>query len=113
MAAMAIGVSRPGRDDWARVRALRLAALADTPDAFGATLAEERDQPEGFWRERLGRAGATTFVASVDGRDVGLIVVADGKVPGLGWVFAPTRCTGHLPPPRTHVAELEYLMSLR
>lgn len=67
--------------DWARMRALRLAALADTPDAFSATLAEEREQPDAFWRGRMEKPEVTTLRAELradDGtwRDVGLAVVA-------------------------------------
>jgi ribosomal protein S18 acetylase RimI-like enzyme len=58
--------------DWARVRALRLAALADAPDAFWATLAEEAHQPERWWRARLEDPARTTLLAVLDGRDVGL-----------------------------------------
>lgn len=69
-----------GHDDWVRVRSLRLAALADAPDAFEGTLVDERDRPENVWRERLAQADATTFVAVVDGpddaRDAGIAVVA-------------------------------------
>jgi GNAT superfamily N-acetyltransferase len=39
-------------DDWAVFRALRLRALADSPDAFGATLAEAAANPEAIWRDR-------------------------------------------------------------
>ena len=39
-------------DDWAVFRALRLRALADSPDAFGVTLAEAEANPEAIWRGR-------------------------------------------------------------
>ena len=39
-------------DDWAAFRALRLRALADSPDAFGITLAEAAPNPEPVWRDR-------------------------------------------------------------
>lgn len=128
-----VEVVRASVDDWAQVRDLRLAALADTPDAFGSTLEREQDQPESFWRGRLQAADAVTLVAWVDGRPAGLITVApafdDPDAGGIYsvWVapfargdhntaaqrlyarpaFGPTGRTGTLPPPREHVSEHE------
>jgi ribosomal protein S18 acetylase RimI-like enzyme len=85
--------------DWERMRALRLAALADAPDAFAATLAGERDRPDDFWRGRLERADVTTLRAELRGddggwRDAGLAVLAptdEAAVVGLYSVWvAPT-----------------------
>src|SRR5262245_46034563 len=95
-------VFRPDVDVWERVRALRIAALADTPDTFGSTLVEEVDQPEAFWRARLARAEVTTLVAMLDGQEAGLVVVApqdnDATVAGIFsmWVapFARGRGVG-------------------
>ncbi|MEM9634935.1 MAG: GNAT family N-acetyltransferase [Pseudomonadota bacterium] len=60
---------------WQRYRAVRLRALADTPDAFLRTFAEEEAFPEEDWRRRLS-SGAKTFVAVLDGSDVGLVTGA-------------------------------------
>jgi ribosomal protein S18 acetylase RimI-like enzyme len=73
-----VGAATPER--WREVRALRLAALADTPDAFTATLADERDEPEAFWRQRLQRTEITTLLARVGdehggSRPAGLVAV--------------------------------------
>ncbi len=62
--------------EWRRAKAIRLRALTDTPDAFGSTSAEEQDQPEAFWRARLAATDRVTFIATLDGEDVGLAVCA-------------------------------------
>lgn len=90
-----------GVADWERVRDIRLAALADAPDAFASTLAEESRQPAAYWQERLRRPDARTLLA-VDGtgRDVGITVVAAsfddlavGAVYAV-WVAPPARGSG-------------------
>src|SRR6476660_4862023 len=45
-----MGVGRGRADEWEALREIRLAALADSPDAFGSTLVEERDADEVRWR---------------------------------------------------------------
>jgi ribosomal protein S18 acetylase RimI-like enzyme len=55
-----------GRDRWRQVRSLRLAALANTPDAFSATLAEETQQPASWWRSRLDEPDVDTLVVELD-----------------------------------------------
>ncbi len=87
---MDIEVVAAAPDDWQRVRAVRLAALADTPDAFAATLADEEADPEEAWRGRLARTDAVTLLA-VDGQDevVGITVVAPAyRDPMSGAVYA-------------------------
>lgn len=58
-------------EDWELARCVRLAALADTPDAFEATLAEELQLPESSWRARAqdNAAGQTSrcFLAQREG----------------------------------------------
>jgi GNAT superfamily N-acetyltransferase len=87
MSESAIEQARP--DDWERVRAVRLAALADAPDAFTITLAEDVAKPLETWRQRLERSDAATFLATRDGRDVGCVVGApyEGQ-PGNAGLFA-------------------------
>ena len=67
--------------DWQVVRQLRLAALADEPDAFGSTLDQEVERPEHAWREALQTPTAATLVASLVGEDgearpAGIVMVA-------------------------------------
>nr|WP_042189983.1 GNAT family N-acetyltransferase [Kibdelosporangium sp. MJ126-NF4]CEL19020.1 GCN5-related N-acetyltransferase [Kibdelosporangium sp. MJ126-NF4]CTQ95178.1 GCN5-related N-acetyltransferase [Kibdelosporangium sp. MJ126-NF4] len=53
-------------EDWAAFRDVRLAALADTPDAFGSTLREEAEHPEAEWRRKL--TTSVVFLGSRDGK---------------------------------------------
>jgi GNAT superfamily N-acetyltransferase len=46
-------VRRMIEDDWERYRAIRLEMLADTPSAFGETLASAESRDEVAWRDRL------------------------------------------------------------
>jgi GNAT superfamily N-acetyltransferase len=42
--------------DWALYRQIRLRALAESPESFTATLADESDRDEQFWRDRMTRS---------------------------------------------------------
>lgn len=65
-------------DEWRGYRDLRLRALADSPDAFGSTLAEETSRLDAEWARR--------FASSADSR-VSLPLVAEGRGEriGLAW----------------------------
>ncbi len=88
-------VERFTEKDWQRARDIRLRALADAPDAFARTFAEEASFAEIHWRERLS-SGSATFVAVDDNADVGLATGAarpgSPEVAGLfGMWVAPDR----------------------
>lgn len=90
-------VTRVDPEDWQRLRAVRLAALAESPEMFGSTLAKEEAFDEAEWRRRAARAA--TFLAARDGVDVGIAGVyefADGwSVAGM-WLAPAARGTGVL-----------------
>ncbi|NYI47283.1 GNAT superfamily N-acetyltransferase [Nocardioides aromaticivorans] len=88
-------------DDWPLWRELRLAALAEAPEAFGATLAEwsgPGDQEE-RWRARLSIPGARDHVVLLDGTPAGMVSGVPGEDAGVVelismWVTAAARGRG-------------------
>lgn len=86
-------IERLSVNDVERFRNLRLLSLKDTPEAFKSTYQYIASLPLGAWEEQLNRL--TTFVAVVDGVDIGLVRCAKvGKPPDTAhlhsmWV-APT-----------------------
>ena len=72
-------VIRPLRaHDWPLHRAARLRALADSPDAFGSTLAEAVARPDAAWAARLREAERS-------GQDHPLVAEVKGELAGLLW----------------------------
>jgi len=69
--APALGMRRLGPDDWPAYRAIRLAMLRDSPDAFRTSYDEAAALVEAGWRQRL--AGGATFVAELGGEAVGSV----------------------------------------
>lgn len=69
--------TRMTEDGWERVRAVRLRALLDAPDAFGRLHSEEVDREPAMWRGRLADDRSDTFLASLNGEDVGIVSVAE------------------------------------
>jgi RimJ/RimL family protein N-acetyltransferase len=82
-------------DEWQSFRAVRLAALAEAPNAFITTLAEAEAFPEQMWRSRAAEGG--TLLAWRDGRPVGIVAafVPDGQAQlVMMWVEPAARGTG-------------------
>ena len=64
--------------EWRTYRALRLRALADSPDAFGGTLAGEKNRPDSHWANRL--------TLGADHRwNLPLLAEVDAQPAGLAW----------------------------
>jgi len=59
-------IRRTTEEDWAALKAVRLAALGDAPDAFGLTLATAAAWTEAEWRERAACRRAE-YVLAFDG----------------------------------------------
>jgi GNAT superfamily N-acetyltransferase len=68
-----ITVRALAEDEWEQYRAVRLAALEESPEAFVATLEEESAYDESFWRTRMNRS--RRLLAEVDGAAVGVASV--------------------------------------
>lgn len=64
-----------GEDSWERLRVIRLEALRQNPEAFGAKLSSETAYLENHWRERMIRN--TFCVAKIADFDVGLMFIED------------------------------------
>lgn len=66
-----IDIQRLAAHEAPRLRAIRLRALAESPDAFGSTCDEAAALPPESWAAQL--QSIVTYVALVDGEDVGLV----------------------------------------
>jgi ribosomal protein S18 acetylase RimI-like enzyme len=98
-----------GEEDWQEFKAIRLAALRDSPDAFAANADDEEGLEEDFWRLRMRRSVRIVALrvegdgeAEVaGGRPVGVVSLGEGKdeegrvaeIFGL-WVAPDARGTG-------------------
>lgn len=83
-------------EDWPRYRTVRLAALAESPSAFGSTLAREEAFGPDVWRDRL--AARNTYLAEADGRPCGTVAVirsgpGAAEIVGM-WVSPAARGSG-------------------
>ena len=80
--------------EWETYKELRLRSLAESPDAFGRTLAEEQIRPDPEWEARL-RAGVHSDT------DHPLVAEASDQPVGLAW--------GRIDPSTPEVANLHQL----
>jgi GNAT superfamily N-acetyltransferase len=91
-------IEHAGADDWQRVRAVRLRALQDAPDAFLTTVEDELAKPAEAWRGQLGSTAAATFLAALEGHDVGMALGAphhaDPRDAGLYGVWVAPEARG-------------------
>ncbi len=76
---MTVHIRRIAHDDAERLRDVRLAALADAPESFWQTLADEGARPRQDWRARALRNSAgdahATFLLERDGDPMGMVDV--------------------------------------
>ncbi len=89
---MAIVIRRLTSAEWRTYRDLRLRALADSPNAFGSTLARESARSDDEWRERVERGVNSPrefpALASVDDLPVGIAWARlDDNEPGVAHLF--------------------------
>lgn len=84
--------------DWSLYRQVRLSALKESPDAFTATLADEAQGDEQFWRDRMTRSHR--LLAERENRPQGSVSLGPyapdpsaGEIFGL-YVFPESRGTG-------------------
>ena len=70
-------ITRIGPEDAPRLRALRLRALRDAPDAFGSTYERAARTSLEEWEQAFSELA--TFVAVVDGADVGMVRGAEDR----------------------------------
>jgi ribosomal protein S18 acetylase RimI-like enzyme len=91
-----VQIRRMEPGEWTTVRGVRLAALADAPEAFASTLDRELGFEEATWRERI--AASPWFLAWRDGEPVGLVAVVTQQPGGLHlvsmWVSPQVRGSG-------------------
>jgi GNAT superfamily N-acetyltransferase len=93
-------IARVGEDDWRVWRDVRLAALADAPEAFGSSPEQEKALPEHDWRAMT--RTAAIFVATAHGTGVGVVAglpreSAGERGLGAMWVTPSWRGRGVAP----------------
>ena len=75
-----ITVRALGEDEWEQYRSVRLNALEESPEAFVASVDEERAYEEDFWRNRMRRS--QRLLAEQEGAPVGVASVGQARHEG-------------------------------
>ena len=93
-------VQRIGLDEGTLYREIRLASLADSPEAFSTTLASARDRSLDSWCDQADSAAAGSdraiFLAFIDDEPVGIAgLYRDPEDQGLGEVVQVWVASGH------------------
>ncbi|MFM9014860.1 MAG: GNAT family N-acetyltransferase [Candidatus Nanopelagicus sp.] len=70
---MDIKLNLATESDYLRVKQLRLAALKDSPNSFGAKYEVLKDRPDYYWQQVL--KASSWCLVSADGVDIGLLAV--------------------------------------
>ena len=70
---MKIQISQAEPEDYKRVRELRLSALKDSPNSFGAKYEVLKERPDNYWQQVL--KVSSWCLVSIDGVDIGLLAV--------------------------------------
>lgn len=74
------------KDDWEDLRAIRLEALADTPDAYGSTFEESVRWTDKQWKNAA--SNRLYYLAERDGRVVGMVSGGYNDAhPGTRWLY--------------------------
>ncbi len=92
-----IVIERLGPDEGERLRAIRLRALRDTPEAFASSYEKESQFSPDKWAERLKNPESRWMVATAGGADVGLVHgrAEEGRMHLLAmWVAPEARGAG-------------------
>ena len=79
------------REQWQLLKQLRIAALADSPDAFGPTAEDARSRPDSYWQTWASRLdadlGLALFVLTIEGEPSGLVSATKDRA-GIGHIGA-------------------------
>lgn len=86
MTDLAFVVRRIDRDDWAKLREIRLEALRESPEAFGSTYDVAARLTNHQWRSMVERSDY--FLAERDGEVLGMVSGGlNDRYPGTRWLY--------------------------
>ncbi len=86
MTDIALVVRRAESEDWPKLRAIRLEALGDSPEAFGSTYGVALKLSNYQWRAMVERS--VYFLAERDGDVVGMVSGGlNDRRPGTHWLY--------------------------